>query len=107
MENLYRQEQNIFNGRFKLITEDNEFKMSLWVKGFGIIDNTTEEEVLAFMSDFNLDDFKETGNVLKVKFKIYPNGAKQYEADIDPFTKTFIYNGKTIALENFANAFNE
>ncbi|MES2762141.1 MAG: hypothetical protein V4677_08040 [Bacteroidota bacterium] len=104
MTNDYRQEQPIFNNQFKLITEDNEFRMSLWVRGFGITD-ATGNIVLPLMGSFNLDEFAEAGNVLKVKFKIYPNGAKQYEVEIDPFNKTFVYNGQSFALKDFADSF--
>ena len=104
MKNPYQDEYLIFNNQFKLITEDNEFRMSLWVKGFGIND-ANDNVVMPLMSSFNLDHCEEAGNVLKVKFKIYPNGGKHYEVEIDPFNKTFVYNGETIALKKFAETF--
>lgn len=42
MVNPTRKEQNLFNDQFKLITEDNEFRMSHWVSGFGITDGNAE-----------------------------------------------------------------
>ena len=106
MQNPYREEQPIFKGQYNLITEDNEFRMSLWVRGFGIND-AEGNEVLPLMRSLNLDDFEEIGNLLKVKFKIFPNGAKQYEAEINPFTKTFTFNNQTIALDKFKEMFKE
>ncbi len=106
MENLYRQEQAILNGRFKLITEDSEYKMSLWVREFGITDNSGNI-ILEIASSFSLDKFEEKGDQLKVYFKIFPNGSKQYVADIDPINKIVLYENKTIDLNHFAKTFKE
>jgi hypothetical protein len=59
MENPYKTEQIIFNGKFKLITEDNEVRMSHWVKEFGIINNETGKFILDFNSSIHLDEFEE------------------------------------------------
>lgn len=106
MNNPFREEKDIFNGRYKLITEDNEFRMSLWIRGFGINDSENNQ-VLPLMRSFNLIKYEELEPFLKVQFNIFPNGAKQYEADINPFTKTFTYNNQTIALDKFAAFFKE
>jgi hypothetical protein len=104
MEN--QKEQAILNGRFKLITEFNEMRASQWVRGFGIND-ANDNVVLPLMSSFDLDGFEETGDVIKVKFKIFPNGLKQYEVEIDALNRRFVYEGNTIALERFAETFKE
>ncbi|MCD6019085.1 MAG: hypothetical protein K0S53_2206 [Bacteroidetes bacterium] len=102
MEN--QKEQAILNGRFKLITEFNEMRASQWVRGFGIND-ANGNEVLPLMSSFDLDGFEETGDILKVKFKIFPNGLKQYAVEIDPVNRRFAYEGNTFALDRFEETF--
>lgn len=104
MGNSDQKEQTILNERFKLITEFYEMRASQWVRGFGIND-ANGNIVLPLMSAFNLDGFEETGDILKVKFKIFPDGSKQYEVEIDPINRTFVYEGKTIALECFGETF--
>lgn len=105
MENPFRTELDIFNGRFKLITEENEFRMSHWVKGFGITDNTSGEEVLPLTGSFNLDKLEEIGNCLKISFQIYPIGSVTYEVEINPFERTFLYENETQHLEHFVSTF--
>lgn len=101
-----RKEQEILNGKFTLITEFNEFKMSLWVNGFGIIENNTQKEILPFNSSFDLQDFTEKGTTVDIKFRIYPNGAKTYLVSIDLFEEYFIYLTKRYSLKEFtANLF--
>jgi hypothetical protein len=102
MEN--QKEQTILNGRFKLITEFNEMRASQWVKGFGISD-ASGNVLLPLMSAFNLDDFEETGDSLKVRFKIFPEGSKQYTVELLPVNHTFVYEGKTIVLADFVKTF--
>ncbi|MES2567902.1 MAG: hypothetical protein V4565_13600 [Bacteroidota bacterium] len=104
MKNPYLKEQAILNGHFRLITEDVEARASQWVKEFGIND-ASGNVVLNMENSINLDSFEETGNKLKVRFQIFPIGAKQYEVEIDPANQTFIYNGKTIPLNLFKETF--
>lgn len=104
MTNPFRDEISIFNGAFILITEEQEFRMSLWVKGFGL-SNHTGNELLPFLSAFDLMHFEELGQTLKVTFKIFPNGAKIYEAEINPFNQTFNYLEKEFPLKEFKNTF--
>lgn len=99
-----QKEQAILNGRFKLITEFNEMRASQWVRGFGIND-ANGKVVLPVMSSFNLDDFEETGDTLIVRFKIFPDGAKQYAVEINLVNRTFDYEGNTVALERFNETF--
>ncbi len=106
MEDEYRKEHSIFNGQFKLITEDSEFKMSLWVRGFGIADSTSGKMILELMYSFNLESFEEIESILKVIFKIYPDGVKEYSVEINPFNKIFVYNQQIFALDKFAETFN-
>lgn len=104
MTNPFRDEIGIFNGAFTLITEEQEFRMSLWVKGFGL-SNHTGNELLPFLSAFDLMHFEELGQTLKVTFKIFPNGAKIYEAEINPFLNKFIYQNKFLPLQDFELTF--
>ena len=84
-----RSERLIFNGKFTLVTEGTEFRMALWINGFGLTNTSTKEEILPVMHSCNLDYFKEQGNMLSVKFRIYPDGMKNYQVEINPFEKTF------------------
>lgn len=92
MEN--RKEKNILDGRIKLITELTEFKMSLWVNAFGISNAINGEEIIPIISTFNLDTVEEVENTLKVKFRIYPDGTKYYQVEINPLLKSFIFENK-------------
>ena len=103
----YRNERLIFDGKFTLVTEGTEVRMSLWINGFGLTNTTTKEEILPVMHSFNLDHFEENGNILSVKFRIYPNGSKDYEVEINPFEKTFTYNATKHNLSDFKNYFYE
>ena len=88
-------EELIFNNRIKLITQLSEFKMSLWVNGFGLKNAATDEEIIPLVSFFNLEEFEEKENSIVIKFRIYPNGAKDYLMEVFPFEKTFIFLDKT------------
>lgn len=101
----YRNERLIFAGKLTLVTELTEFRMSLWVNGFGITDSFTKEEILPVIHRFNLDHFEETGNVLFVTFRIYPNGLKNYKVEINPFEKTFTYDTSIHNLSDFEGYF--
>lgn len=104
MQHPFRQEKSIFDGQFLLITEDNEFRMSLWVKGFGI-HSANGEEVLPLESSFNLIRYEESGNSLIVHFDVYPNGRKQYDAEINLFNRMFTYDKQTMGLDKFVGTF--
>lgn len=104
---FYRNEHLIFEGKFMLPTEETEFRMSLWVKGFGLIDTATKKTILPVMSTFNLDHFEENGTILLVKFRIYPDGFKDYKVEINPFEKTFTYNATRHNLSDFKKYFYE
>ncbi|MGL5892428.1 MAG: hypothetical protein ACRC3B_21230 [Bacteroidia bacterium] len=106
MENPFIDKHNIFNAQFKLITEDNEFRMSHWVKGFGITDNN-DEWILEMMRSFNLSKYEEVGNVLKINFMIYADRSKEYDVEIDPFKRVFVYKDEVFDLKEFENKFNE
>ena len=104
---FYRKEHLIFGGKFTLLTEERDFRMSLWIKGFGLIDTATKKTILPVMSTFNLDHFEENGNILLVKFRIYPNGFKGYKVEINPFEKTFTYHATERNLSDFKRYFHE
>lgn len=98
----YRKEKLVCNGNFKLITDLNEFKMSLWITGFGLENALTGEEIIPVITIFNLDNIEEVdGEVLKIKFRIYPDGSKYYEVEIHPFLKSFVYEVETYSTDVF------
>lgn len=105
MESEHRRERLILGDHFKFITDLNEFRMSLWVVSFGIVDNSTCETILDLVSYFHLDKFEEIGKVLNIKFRIYPNGSKSYEVKVNPFDKTFVYQDSLIPLKDFYKIF--
>jgi len=107
MSDDLRTEKEILNGNFKLITELNEFKMSLWVNGFGIIDGKTQQEILPLNTTFNLDDFTEYEQTIEINFRIYPNGNVTYNVSINPSEKYFIYLTKVYSLNDFNPTFFE
>ena len=98
----YRQEKILCNGNFKLITEMNEFRMSLWINGFGLENAATGEEVLPLISYFNLETIEEVNEeILKIKFRIYPDGSKYYSVEVNPFSKRFKYEGRMYSTDHF------
>lgn len=102
----YRKEKMFCNGNIKLITDLNEFKMSLWITGFGLENVMTGEEIIPVISIFNLDDIEEVDEeVLKIKFRIYPNGSQHYEVEVNPFLKSFVYEEKIYSTDNFFKTF--
>lgn len=98
----YRQEKIFCNGNFKLITEMNEFRMSLWVNGFGLENALTGEEIIPLIAHFNLDHIDEVDEkVLKITFRIYPDGSRYYSVEVDPFSKRFEYEGRMYSTDDF------
>ena len=107
MNDDLRTEKEILNGNFKLITELNEFRMSLWVNGFGIVDGKTQQVILPLNTTFNLDDFTEHEHTIEIDFRIYHNGNVTYNVIINPFEKSFTYLTKVYALNDFNPTFFE
>lgn len=98
----YRQEKMFCKGKFKLITELNEFRMSLWINGFGLENVMTGEEIIPVISIFNLDNIEEVDEeILKIKFRIYPNSLQSYSVEVNPFLKSFVYEDQTYSTDNF------
>lgn len=94
-----------FNGRIRLLTGLNEFGPSYWVKGFALINTETGEKILPFLSTFDLSEIKEEQDMLKITFRIYPDGMKQYHVELYPFLKQFKYEDKTYPTEQFFKTF--
>jgi len=100
-----RREKSILNGKFKLVTEGTEFRMALWIYGFGIQNAATNEFVIPLLHSFNLDRFEEEGDTVKIEFRIYPNGSKSYQVEINPFQKTFWYENQLYSIQKFEEFF--
>ncbi len=94
-----------FNGQVRLLTGLNEFGPSYWVKGFALVDEETGEKILPFISTFDLDKIVEEQDLLKITFRIYPDGMKQYQVELFPFLMQFKYEGKTYPAEQFYKTF--
>lgn len=80
--------------------------MSLWINGFGLENAATGEEVLPLISYFNLETIEEVNEeILKIKFRIYPDGSKYYSVEVNPFSKRFKYEGRMYSTDHFYNFF--
>lgn len=105
MVNETRREKLILNNQFKLITEAEEFRMSIWIVSFGLENATTGEILIPVIPIFNLDKIVEMENKLLVNFRIYPEGLISYQGEINPFEKTFLYNESVYELRDFFKTF--
>lgn len=105
MNNPFYEELPILNGRILLATEDNEFRMSLWVRGFGLKDTVSGEWLLELNTHLDLNLWEEQGDLLKMRFRIFPDGGKVHDVLIDPFNRTYTYEGETAALDTFSTRF--
>lgn len=100
-----KQTKLYLNNRVKLITELSEFRMAIWINGFGLEDAQTGEEILPLIHSFNLDEIEEIDEKLKIKFRIYPDGLTHYEILVDPFKKEFHYSGKWYPVNQYEKVF--
>lgn len=107
MENPFHEELPIFEGRIILVTEDNEYGMSNWVKGFGLKDALTDKWVLELNLDLSLENWEIVEEKFHARFRIFPIGGKFYDVVIDPFGKTYVYLGETKSLDSFASTFKQ
>lgn len=105
MTNLYNTERDILNNEFKMITALHEFRMSLWVNSFSIVDNNTSEKILNLPDAFNLDSLEEADGLLHIVFRIYPDGQNKYPVLINPREKNFVYKNHTYNLNDFTTVF--
>lgn len=99
--------QSFFDGQIQLLTGLNEFRESLWVNGFALRNQLTDEEILPFISFFDIIGITQVGDVLNITFKIYPDGLKSYTIEVNPFMKTFRYKGKEYPVSCFEEMFAE
>lgn len=106
MQNPFASSHPLFNAQFNLLTEENEFRMSHWVKGFGIA-ASSGEMILPLNTSFDLEKYEEAGNVLHVTFRVYPNGGMKFEAEINLFERVFVYAGETSPLHTFHTLFEQ
>jgi len=105
--NPFRSEEIILQGNFVLVTEDNEFRMSHWVKGFGILDAKTNKWLIELNTSFDLAECIEKENTLHIRFRVYPNGHKVFEAILTPSDEKFFHGDKTMPLSSFKTYFNQ
>src|SRR5690606_6688459 len=90
MEYPYKNEQFILNGQYKLLTEENEYRMSHWVKGFGIQDKDGID-IMPISRSLNLNKLEELdANRVNVNFEVYPFAFLRFDVVIDLAEKTFI-----------------
>lgn len=101
----YKQEKLILNGRIKLITELTEFRMGLWIYGFGLSDAVTNEEIIPLISFFNLDNLEEVNDALKIRFRIYPDGSTYYDVVVNPFLRNLVHRYKQYHTNDFYKIF--
>ena len=72
-----------------------------WIFGFGITNLLTNEEIIPIIPFFHLQKIEETEDALKIKFRIYPEGDKFYEIEVNPFKKKFKYNNIFYSTEAY------
>ena len=107
MNHPFRSEEPILNGEYILVTEDNEFRMSHWVKGFGILHAKTKQWIIELNASFDLQECQEKENALHVRFRVYPNGNKAYDAVILPSEEQLCHENVTLALSSFKTHFSQ
>lgn len=57
----YRKERLLLEGQVKLIIDPMEFRMALWINGFGLSDAVTGEEIIPLCHSYNLEHVEEAG----------------------------------------------
>lgn len=97
----YRKERLLLKRQVKLIIDPMEFRMALWINGFGLSDAVTGEEITPLCHSYNLEHVEEAGNQLEIDFRIYPEGHVYYHVAVDPFARTFTYKGKVYSTDDF------
>ena len=97
----YRKERLLLKRQVKLIIDPMEFRMALWINGFGLSDAVTGEEIIPLCYSYNLEHVEEAGNQLEIDFRIYPEGHVYYNVAVDPFARTFTYKGKVYSTDDF------
>lgn len=97
----YRKERLLLEGQVKLIIDPMEFRMALWINGFGLSDAVTGEEIIPLCHSYNLEHVEEAGDQLEIDFRIYPEGHVYYHVAVDPFARTFTYKGKAYSTDDF------
>ena len=95
----YRKERLLLEGQVKLIIDPMEFRMALWINGFGLSDAVTGEEIIPLCHSYNLEHVEEAGDQLEIDFRIYPEGHVYYHVAVDPFARTFTYKGKVYSTD--------
>lgn len=107
MEYPYRNEKFILNNQYKLITEENEYRMSHWVKGFGIQDKDGTD-IMTINRSLNLNELEELdANRVTANFEVYPFSSLKFEIVIDLVEKTFICKEQKMLLSELDNFFQQ
>lgn len=96
----------VLNGKYKLATELTDFRMSLWICGFGILETETNQEILPMIHYFNLDKKEDFGDFLRIQFRIYPFGLKNYIVDFYPDKQKYFYENQWFEIAEFESNFN-
>lgn len=99
----YRCERLFLQGRIKIIIDPTEFRMALWINGFGVSDAITGNEIIPVCYSYNLEHAEETEDSLEIDFRIYPEGHVYYHVSINPFDKIFTYKGLVYSTDDFRN----
>lgn len=97
----YRKERLLLKGQVRLIIDPMDFRMALWINGFGLSDAVTGEETIPLCHSYNLEHVEEAGDQLEIDFRIYPEGHVYYHVSVDPFARTFTYKWKAYSTDDF------
>lgn len=85
-------EELFFDGKIKFTTGVTVYGHGHCIVGFGITNAETNEEIIPIIAFFHLQKMEVLKDVFKIAFRIYPEGDKYYEIEVNPFQKTFKYN---------------
>lgn len=105
MQNPFRSEQLVLGGKYLLVTEDTEYRMSHWVKEFGLYQVANHQPVLEIVPAFDLEFFSEKHNLLVIRFNVYSHPVNTFEVEIDPEKGRFLYQSNWCSLADFHRMF--
>lgn len=94
-------EYSIQNGKYTIIIEQHEMRMSHMVNGFAIINIETKEFIINLLNsiwDFN--GFKEEGKILIIQCRKYPYG-QDYTITMNLLKGTMNFNGKKCKINQY------
>lgn len=94
-------EELFFDGKIKLTTGVTVYGHGHCITGFGISSSLSNEEIIPLIDFFHLEKIEEEKEVLKIRFRIHPEGNKFYEIELNPFEKIFKYRNNIYPTSDY------